>query len=52
MAHVIELWAPWMPADEAAAYVKHVWDSTAMERIQTAKSWAVECALLTRNVNV
>ena len=25
MAHVIEVWAPWISPDERAAYVQHVW---------------------------
>ena len=36
MAHVIEVWAPWMSPDERAAYVQHVWGLDLYQRIQTA----------------
>jgi len=35
MRHVIEMWAPWMPAEEREAYVKHVWGLDRYERTQT-----------------
>ena len=35
MRHVIEMWAPWMPADEREAYVEHVWGLDIYERTQT-----------------
>jgi hypothetical protein len=35
MRHVIEMWAPWMPAEEREAYVKHVWGLDIYERNQT-----------------
>jgi hypothetical protein len=37
MHHVIEMWAPWMSAEEREAYVKHVWGLDIYERIPTAK---------------
>jgi hypothetical protein len=38
MRHVIELWAPWMTPDEAAAYVEHVWGLDLYERTETAEA--------------
>ena len=35
MRHVIEMWAPWMPAEEREAYIKHVWGLDIYERTQT-----------------
>jgi hypothetical protein len=35
MRHVIEMWAPWMSAEEREAYVKHVWSLDIYERTQT-----------------
>jgi len=35
MRHVIEMWAPWMSAEEREAYVKHVWGLDIYERTQT-----------------
>ena len=37
MHHVIEMWAPWMSAEEGSAYVKHVWCLDRYERINTAE---------------
>ena len=37
MAHVIEMWAPWMPADEAEIYVEHINRLTIYERMPAAK---------------
>jgi len=37
MRHVIEMWAPWMAADEREAYVKHVWGLDIYERTLTAQ---------------
>jgi len=37
MRHVIELWAPWMRADEREDYVKHVWGLDIYERTPSAK---------------
>ena len=37
MRHVIELWAPWMQADEPEDYVKHVWGLDIYERTPSAK---------------
>jgi hypothetical protein len=37
MRHVIEMWAPWMPAVEREAYVKHVWGLDIYERTLTAQ---------------
>jgi hypothetical protein len=37
MRHVIEMWAPWMPAEERNAYVKHVWGLDIYERTLTAR---------------
>ena len=37
MHHVIEMWAPWMSAEEGSAYVKHVWCLDLYERINTAE---------------
>jgi hypothetical protein len=36
MRHVIETWAPWMPAEESEAYVTHVWGLDIYERTPTA----------------
>jgi hypothetical protein len=36
MRHVIEMWAPWMTADEREAFIKHVWSLDIYERTQTA----------------
>jgi hypothetical protein len=38
MRHVIELWAPWMTPDEAAAYVEHVWGLDLYERTETGEA--------------
>ena len=35
--HVIALWAPWMPAEEAAAMIEHLKLLTIYERTPTAK---------------
>ena len=45
MVCVIETWAPWMPAEEAAALVEHVNRLTVHERTPTAKGSASVCAL-------
>src|SRR6516225_12214834 len=37
MRHVIEMWAPWMTAEEQDAYVKHVYGLDICERTQTGK---------------
>jgi hypothetical protein len=37
MHHVIEMWAPWMSAEEREAYVRHVWGLDIYERTPTAK---------------
>ena len=37
MAHVISLWAPWMPDDMASAYVEHVWGLDIYQRTQAAR---------------
>jgi hypothetical protein len=37
MRHVIEMWAPWMAAEEREAYVKHVWGLDIYERTLTAQ---------------
>ena len=37
MAHVISLWAPWMPDDKASAYVEHVWGLDIYQRTQAAR---------------
>ena len=36
MAHVIEVWAPWMPSEQAADLIRHVWGLDRYQRIQTA----------------
>jgi hypothetical protein len=36
MRHVIEVWAPWMSAEEREAYTKHVWGLDIYERTPTA----------------
>ena len=41
MRHVIEMWAPWMPADEREAYVEHVWGLDIYERTLTAKELGI-----------
>ena len=37
MAHTIEMWAPWMSADEAEIYVEHINRLTIYERMPAAK---------------
>ncbi|WP_434011885.1 hypothetical protein [Methyloceanibacter sp.] len=37
MRHVIELWAPWMSAEEREAYVRHVWGLDIYERTSTGR---------------
>jgi hypothetical protein len=37
MRHVIEMWAPWMSAEEREDYVRHVWGLDLYERTQTAQ---------------
>ena len=37
MRHVIELWAPWMPADTREHYVRHVWGLDRYQRAQTGE---------------
>jgi hypothetical protein len=37
MRHVVNLWAPWMPAEERDAYVKHVWGLDRYQRIMTGR---------------
>jgi hypothetical protein len=37
MRHVIEMWAPWMSAEEQEDYVRHVWGLDLYERTQTAQ---------------
>jgi hypothetical protein len=39
MRNVIELWAPWMHADEREAYVKHVWGLDIYKRTPSAKEY-------------
>src|SRR4029078_12176444 len=36
MRHVIEIWAPWMPAEEREACLRHVWGLDIYERTLTA----------------
>ena len=45
MAHVIEVWAPWMTPDELAAYVQHVWGLDLYQRIQTARELGEQLGL-------
>ena len=45
MAHVIEVWAPWMTPDERAAYVQHVWGLDLYQRIQTARELGEQLGL-------
>ena len=37
MRHVIEMWAPWLKADEREAYIEHVWGLDFYERLMTAR---------------
>ena len=45
MAHVIEVWAPWMSPDELAAYVQHVWGLDLYQRIPTARELGQQLGL-------
>ena len=45
MAHVIEVWAPWMSPEELAAYVQHVWGLDLYQRIQTARELGEQLGL-------
>ena len=37
MRHIIEMWAPWMLAEEGDAYAKHVWGLDIHERTLTGR---------------
>jgi hypothetical protein len=37
MRHIIEMWAPWLNAEEREAYIEHVWGLDFYERLMTAR---------------